>query len=149
MIGVRNAITLLGGIALLGATATDTVAVIGRHVGLPLRGSIELVQFFVLVAGSLALLVATAERAHAKVHLVVDRMGDAGKAAMARLAGLLGAVFFAGLLAGSLWLMADLWSGHEESELLGISWRWMRLFANLTLLATTVVLLAQAVRGRK
>lgn len=149
MIGVRNAITVLGGIALLGATATDTVAVIGRHVGLPLRGSIELVQFFVLVAGSLALLVATAERAHAKVHLVVDRMGDAGKAAMARLAGLLGAVFFAGLLAGSLWLMADLWSGHEESELLGISWRWMRLFANLTLLATTVVLLAQAVRGRK
>lgn len=149
MIGVRNAITVLGGIALLGATATDTVAVIGRHVGLPLRGSIELVQFFVLVAGSLALLVATAERAHAKVHLVVDRMGDAGKAAMARLSGLLGAVFFAGLLAGSLWLMADLWSGHEESELLGISWRWMRLFANLTLLATTVVLLAQAVRGRK
>lgn len=149
MIGVRNAISVLGGIALLGATATDTVAVIGRHVGLPLRGSIELVQFFVLVAGSLALLVATAERAHAKVHLVVDRMGDAGKAAMARLSGLLGAVFFAGLLAGSLWLMADLWSGHEESELLGISWRWMRLFANLTLLATTVVLLAQAVRGRK
>lgn len=149
MIGVRNAITVLGGIALLGATATDTVAVIGRHVGLPLRGSIELVQFFVLVAGSLALLVATAERAHAKVHLVVDRMGDAGKAAMARLSGLLGAVFFAGLLAGSLWLMADLWSGHEESELLSISWRWMRLFANLTLLATTVVLLAQAVRGRK
>lgn len=146
---MRKSITLIGGIALLGATATDTVAVIGRHVGLPLRGSIELVQLFVLVAGSLALLVATAEQAHAKVHLVVDRMSDAGRAAMVRLSGLLGAVFFAGLLAGSLWLMADLWSGHEESELLGISWRWMRLFANLALAATIAVLLGQALRRRK
>ncbi|MBB4614956.1 TRAP transporter small permease [Novosphingobium taihuense] len=146
---VRKAIILIGGIALLGATATDTVAVIGRHIGLPLRGSIELVQLFVLIAGSLALLVATAEQAHAKVHMVVDRMGDAGKAVMARLSGMLGAVFFAGLLAGSLWLMADLWNGHEQSELLGISWRLMRLFANLALLTTIAVLLNQAVRGRK
>lgn len=146
---VRKAIILIGGVALLGATVTDSVAVIGRHIGLPLRGSIELVQLFVLVAGSLALLVATADQAHAKVHLVVDRMGDAGKSALARLSGLLGAVFFAGLLAGSLWLMADLWSGHEQSELLGISWRMMRLFANLALLATIAVLLGQAVRGRK
>lgn len=146
---VRKAIILIGGVALLGATATDGVAVIGRHIGLPLRGSIELVQLFVLIAGSLALLVATADQAHAKVHLVVDRMGDAGKSALARLSGLLGAVFFAGLLAGSLWLMADLWSGHEQSELLGISWRMMRLFANLALLATIAVLLGQAVRGRK
>lgn len=146
---VRKAIILIGGVALLGATATDSVAVIGRHIGLPLRGSIELVQLFVLIAGSLALLVATADQAHAKVHLVVDRMGDAGKSVMARLSGLLGAVFFAGLLAGSLWLMADLWNGHEQSELLGISWRLMRLFANLALLTTIAVLLGQAVRGRK
>lgn len=83
------------------------------------------------------------------MHLVVDRMGDAGKAVMARLSGLLGAVFFAGLLAGSLWLMGDLWSGHEESELLGISWRWMRVFANLTVLAIIVVLIGQSVRRRK
>lgn len=146
---VRKALTLLGGTALLGATAADTVAVIGRHVGLPLRGSIELVQLFVLIAGSLALLAATAEQAHARVHLLVDRMGDAGKATMARLSGLLGAVFFAGLFGGSVWLMADLWSGHEESELLGISWGWMRLFANLALLATTAVLVGQAVGRRK
>ncbi|MGV3512303.1 MAG: TRAP transporter small permease subunit [Novosphingobium sp.] len=149
MSAVRQAIILIGGVALLWATATDTVAVIGRHIGLPLRGSIELVQLFVLVAGSLALLVATAEQAHAKVHLLVDRMGDVGKAAMARLSGLLGAAFFTGLLAGSLWLMADLWSGHEESELLGVSWRWMRLFANLALAATIAVLLGQTFRRRK
>ncbi|MBN2320552.1 MAG: hypothetical protein JXR49_15850, partial [Acidobacteria bacterium] len=38
----------LGGIALLFAMAVDTLAVAGRHIGMPLPGSIELVQAAIL-----------------------------------------------------------------------------------------------------
>ncbi|HQS68098.1 MULTISPECIES: TRAP transporter small permease [unclassified Novosphingobium] len=141
--------TLTGGIALLAATGIDTISVIGRHVGMPFRGSIELVQVAVLVAGTLALLVATVDRSHAKVHLLVDRMSEPARAMLDRVSALLGALFFAALLAGAAWLMADLWSGHEESEVVGVPWRWMRLFANVVFLAIVLALLGQAIRRRK
>lgn len=149
MKALRTAVILTGGIALLAATGIDMISVIGRHMGLPFRGSIELVQVAVLVAGSLALLVATVDRSHAKVHLLVDRMSEPARALLDRVSALLGALFFAALLAGAAWLMADLWSGHEESEVVGVPWRWMRLFANVVFLAIVVALLGQAIRRRK
>jgi len=148
MTRLRKTITLIGGLALLAATGIDAIAVIGRHVGLPVRGSIELVQVAVLVAGSLALLVATLERSHAKVHLLVDRMSATARDLIERISTVMGAAFFAALLAGSIWLMVDLWQGHEQSEILGISWRAMRLFANAVLLTIVLALLGQAVRTR-
>jgi TRAP-type C4-dicarboxylate transport system permease small subunit len=57
-------------------------------------------------------------------------------------------VFFAALLAGSVWLAADLWSAHEMSEVVGVPWRWMRLFANIALGATIIVLVRQVFAGR-
>ncbi len=149
MSALRKSVTLIGGIALLAATGIDAIAVIGRNLGLPLHGSIELVQVAVLVAGSLALLVATVDNSHAKVHLLVDRMSDAARAMLDRISALLGALFFAALLIGSLWLMADLWTGHEQSEIVGVSWRAMRLFANIVFAASVVALLGQAIRGKR
>lgn len=148
MNAVRKTVTLIGGIALLAATAIDAVSVIGRNIGLPVRGAIELVQVAVLVAGTLALLVATAERSHAKVHLVVDRMSETAKRTLERVFALLGALFFAALLAGSLWLAVDLWSGDEQSEVVGVPWSGLRLFANVGLAAIVLVLFAQAIRRR-
>ena len=144
----RTAVTLMGGVALIAATATDTIAVIGRHVGMPVHGSIELVQVAVLVAGSLAVLVATVAHGHAKVHLLVDRMGDSARGAVDRIGSALTAVFFAALLAGSVWLAADLWAAHEISEVVGVPWRWMRLFANIALGVTIIVLVRQVFAGR-
>lgn len=141
-------LTLTGGIALLAATGIDSISVIGRHLGLPFRGSIELVQVAVLVAGTLGLLVATLGRVHARVHLLIDRMSESRRAMLDRVSALLGAVFFATLLAGSVWLMADLWTGHEQSEVLGVSWRAMRIFANIVLAAIVLAWLGQAVRTR-
>ena len=57
----------VGGGALLAATAIDTFAVIGRQIGLPLRGAIELIQAAVLVAGCIALVLATHVDRHARV----------------------------------------------------------------------------------
>lgn len=144
----QRGVTLIGGLALLGATGIDVVSVIGRNIGIPVRGSIELVQVCVLVAGSLALLVATAAQGHASVRLLVDRMGPGTRGVLDRLSALLGAVFFAALLAGSAWLAVDLWSAHENSEVLGVPWRWMRLFANVVLVLTLAVLLRQVVARR-
>jgi TRAP-type C4-dicarboxylate transport system permease small subunit len=139
----------IGGVALLGATLADTVAVIGRKIGLPLHGSIELVQLCVLVAGAIALLLSTLAGSHAKVHLVVDRLGDRWRDAALRGNSLLAAGFFIALLVGSAWLAVDLWNGHEQSELLGIPWRWMRMLANLCFAAIIVLLLRQAFGRRQ
>ena len=75
MTSLRSVMIWTGGIALLAATALDTLAVVGRQVGFALHGAIELIQAAVLVAGSIALIAATAARNHARVRLVVDRLG--------------------------------------------------------------------------
>ena len=144
---MHDVIIWIGGIALLAATAVDTLAVIGRQVGLPLRGSIELVQVAVLIAGSLALIAATAANQHARVHLLIDRM-RAGRRGAELGSDLLTVLFFACLLAGSLWLSLDLWNSHEMSEIVGVPWRWLRLFANLCLLGVIALVLGRMVRGR-
>lgn len=144
----RQAMVLAGGLALLGATAIDALSVTGRQIGVPLRGSIELVQVAVLVAGGMALLLATVDRAHSSVHLLLDRLGEATRHQLGRLFALLGALFFAAMLAGASWLMIDLWPGHERSEVMAVDWRWLRLFVVLVLAAIMVVMLGQAIRRR-
>lgn len=137
---VRQAITWIGGLALLAATLVDTIAVIGRHIGLPLTGSIELMQAAVLVSGGIALLVATLDAAHARVRLVVDRLPPKTRLWADRLSDSLTLLFFALLLAGSAWIAWDLRHGYEQSELLGVPWGVLRLIAIACLTATCLVL---------
>lgn len=144
-----RAITWLGGIALLAATAIDVVAVTGRNVGWPLHGSIELVQVAVLVAGAVALLLATIAGSHAKVHLVVDRLRGTWRDAAIRANTALTALFFTLLLFGSGWIALDLWNAHEIGEITGVPWRWMRLFANVCFAAIIAVMLVQAFGRRR
>lgn len=144
---LRDAMIWLGGAALLAATAIDTLAVIGRQIGFPLRGSIELIQVAVLVAGSLALIAATATDQHARVHVLIERLRDGRRRLMERGSDLLTAMFFTCLLTGSVWLSLDLWGSYELSEIIGVPWRWLRLFANICLIAVIVVVLRQAARG--
>lgn len=131
----------LGGLALLLAVAIDTIAVIGRHVGLPLTGSIELMQAVILVSGALSLVVATVDQSHARVRLVVDKLSGNWRDMADRLSSALTMLFYLALLAGSAWLAADLWNGSEQSEWLGVPWRLLRLIANICLLAASLVLL--------
>ena len=137
-----------GGAALLAATAFDTLAVIGRQVGFALHGTIESIQSAVLVAGSLALISATAANNHARVRLVLDRLGPS-RAWLERGSDVLTALFGLALLAGSGWLAIDLWGSHEVSEIVGIPWRWLRLFANLSLVAVIVLALRALARSNR
>ena len=140
-------VILTGGAALLAATAIDTFAVVGRHVGLPVPGSIEMMQAVVLVSGIIAMLVATVENAHARVKLVVDRLPAGQRALADRLSNLLTLAFFIALLVGSSWIAWDLRDAYEQSELLGIPWMALRIVAGLVLLVTCGVLVRRVIVG--
>ena len=148
MSALRNLMVWTGGAALLAATAIDTVAVIGRQVGFRVHGAIELIQAAVLVAGAVALVAATAARSHARVRIVVERLGTA-RQWVEGFSEALAAVFLTALLIGSVWLSADLWNSHEVSEVAGVPWRWMRLAANLGLATMLFLTLRQLVRSRE
>ena len=102
------------------AMAVEAVAVLGRHIGLPLPGSIELMQAAILVASSAAMLSATRADKHARVRLVVDRLKGNPLVLLRRVQALFSALFFCALAAGSIWIFMDLRGGFEESEVLHI-----------------------------
>jgi TRAP-type C4-dicarboxylate transport system permease small subunit len=145
----RKALVFFGGVALLLAVATDGLAVIGRHVGVPLLGSIEVVQAAVLVVSSVALVIATLDRRHAVVHLLVNRLRGRPKARIERAGNLLAALLFLAFLIGSAWIALDMRDGHEESELLRIPYAPLRLVELAALAAVAIICLVQAVRGRR
>ena len=146
---VFRAIIGLGGVALLAAMVIDVVAVIGRHTGVPLLGSIELVQVLVAIAGAMAVVIATVHKSHAKVHLLLARLPETVRVHALRLANVLTALFLFALTLGSLWIMRELWGSHEESELWRLPYRPLRLLVVITLAATTLLLLRQAWRGER
>jgi TRAP-type C4-dicarboxylate transport system permease small subunit len=143
----QRLLVIVGGGALLFAMAVDAIAVAGRHLGLPLLGSIELVQASVLVSAAMALVVATLCRTHAVVHLLVDRVSGRGRRLMLSANALLSAVLFAAFLAGSGWICWEMWSHHEQSEVLRIPFRPLRLTLVLSCAALAVIFLHQAIKG--
>lgn len=142
MKGLREALVWMAGGALLVAMVVDTTAMLGRQLHWPLLGAIEIVQAAVLFGGAGALLLASLEHSHARVHLLLDRLPPRMQVLLARLHAAFALVFYAGLLAGSAWIAADLWYGHEQSELLRIPYRPLRIAVVLVL----VTLLLDAIR---
>jgi TRAP-type transport system small permease protein len=138
----------LGATALLFAMAADALAVLGRHVGRPLLGSIELVQAAILTASSTAVVFATMADKHAVVHLLIDRLSPRARAVMDRIHSALSAIFFIALCIGSVWIAYDLRDGHEQSELLRIPYAPLRAVSIAAVIAVAVIYLSRAVRGR-
>lgn len=136
----------LGSAGLLAAMFADALAVLGRRVGAPLVGSIEIVQASVVLLASAAMIGATLRGAHARVHLLVGRLRPGGRRLLERIADLLGALVFLSFAAGSLWIAAELWGGHEHTELLGIPLRWLRVFWIASALTIAALLLQQGFR---
>lgn len=147
--GRYGMLVAIGGTALLVAMGVDALAVVGRHTGMPLLGSIEVVQAAVLVASATAMLVATLAGAHARVHLLLNRAAPGARAALERIGAACGAALFLALLAASLWIAVDLWPGQEESELLRLPYWPLRLFTAAAAAAIAVAFLVQALRGRR
>ena len=144
---LQRVLVWIGGTALLIATATDTLAMLGRHARIPLLGSIEIVQCAVLIAASASLIIATLQNSHARVHLLVDRMSPALAQRTERLHSIAGALFVLALLVGSVWITLDLWQGHEESELLRLPYRPLRIAVLLMLAGLLAVFIRNFFTG--
>ena len=128
----------LGAAALLFAMSVDTIAVLGRHIGLPLWGSIEMVQAAILVASSSAILSATLARKHVRVRILMDRLKGRPGIWLQRIQAVLCALFFIALTAGSIWLFMDLRHGFEESEILHIPYAPLRIICIVSVLAVVL-----------
>ena len=142
--GVQRWLFYMGAAGLLFAIGADAVAVLGRHLGIPLLGSIELMQAAILLASSAAIVLATVAKKHAVVHLLIDRLSPAQRGVMERVHALLSAVFFAALSIGSVWIAFDLRNGHEQSELLRIPFAPLRVVSIIAVLAVTGIYLVRA-----
>jgi TRAP-type C4-dicarboxylate transport system permease small subunit len=140
MTGIREALTRL--FFALGALA----AVVGRHIGHPFLGAIELVQACVVVATSSAMVGATLSRSHATVHILLERASPRLRRGLELFAAAAGAACFGLLAAGSIWIVRDLWGGHEQTELLHLPIMPLRLFWCASALLM-IVLFAVGVRG--
>lgn len=138
----------LGSVGLLVATGADSLAVLGRHTGFHLLGSIEIVQSAVVLIASSAMVVATLVGSHAAVHIVTERLRTATRQRLAIIAAAISALTFAILAAGSIWLLADLWDGYEQTELLAIPLRWLRLLWIVASLFIVALLVRDAARRR-
>jgi TRAP-type C4-dicarboxylate transport system permease small subunit len=125
---VSNALLATGALGLFGAMLTDGVSVVGRHIGIPFTGSIELVQAFVVIAASSAIAYASIFATHAAVELVFQRLPVTAQRVVLRLAAALGFVFLVSLLVGSAWIAWEYRDAGERTELLGIEIKWLRLF---------------------
>ena len=133
---------VIGSIGLLVAAASDAIAVAGRHLGLHLLGSIEMVQAAVVLLAVAAMLTVTMIGGHASVHIVTDRLSGSAAARLSRVAAIVSALVFLAFATGSAWLLLDLWNGSERTELLHIPLRWLRLLW----IATALLIAAQFVR---
>jgi TRAP-type C4-dicarboxylate transport system permease small subunit len=139
----RGPIFYVGATALLAAMGIDTLAVIGRHSGVSLLGSIELVQAAMLLASSAALVAATLQRQHASVHLLIDRLPPRLRRVAAVFGLLLSGVFFLCLAGGSMWIASDMWGAREASDLLKIPYAPLRLASIVSLLTVAAALAIQ------
>lgn len=139
----------VGSAALLGAMATDALAVAGRHAGIALLGSIEIVQACIVVVATSAMVAATLLGAHARVQILLEKVTEVTARRLDRFADATSAIVFLWLAVGSIWLASDLWNGVEITELLHIPLRWLRLVWIAGSLLIACLFGIRAVKGSK
>ena len=142
----RGLLFYVGSAGLLCVMLVEAAAVIGRHVGAPLMGALEIVQAAIVPAACAGMLIATLRGAHAAVHMLDERLPPAARRWTARVGALLAAVFFAALCFGAAWLGAEYWDSYEQSEVLHIPFRPLRALVALTAAALAAVFVASAFR---
>lgn len=138
----------LGGVGLFAAMAVDFLSVVGRHIGLPFAGAIEIVQVCVVIAASAALVGATLAGTHAAVHVITERLPAGPRRILARLAALLATLFFAGLALGGLWLLSDTLPGDERTDLLHLPLAPLRILWCGACAAAALLFLIQVFRPK-
>ncbi len=130
--GGRGLLFYAGAGALLAAMLVETVAVIGRHAHLPLTGALEIVQVAIVPAACASMLVATLRGAHAAVHLFTDRMPETLRRRVVLAGATLAGICFTALSVGCAWLTVEYWNSFEQTEVLHIPFRPVRVLVTLS-----------------
>ena len=136
----------IGAGGLMLAMIVEAVSVLGRQLGLPLLGAIEIIQAAILLTASASMLSATLAGAHATVHLLVERLAPPARSVLRRIALVTSAAFFACLSIAAVWLTIEAWHDFEHSELLRIPYRPLRVIAVVMTAAVAIVFAYEAVR---
>lgn len=147
----RGPLFYIGAGGLVLAMAVEALAVLGRHAGIPLLGALEIIQACILLMASAAMLSATLNRGHATVTLLTARVGARTRDFLHAFANLLSALFFIGLASGVLWLAMESWNDYEQSELLHIPFRPLRIVSLVAAVAIALTFLREmwrSLRGR-
>lgn len=142
----RGALFYLGTAGLLTTMVVETAAVIGRRIGVPVTGALELAQAAIVPAACASMLIATLHGAHAAVHMFTDRMSAPARSRVLRLGSLLAGLCFAALCAGSAWLAGEYWNSFEQTEVLHIPFRPLRVLVTLAAGALALVFFRRALR---
>lgn len=124
---LQRAVFALGVFALASAMATDAIAVAGRHLGVALLGSIEVMQALIVLLATSAMLITTLVDGHARVRIVLEKVSQSAVLRLERLSDIASAAAFLWLALGSIWLASDLWNGAEVTEILNLPLRWLRV----------------------
>jgi TRAP-type C4-dicarboxylate transport system permease small subunit len=127
----RSLLFYIGTAGLVATMGIETAAVIGRRIGVPVTGALEIAQAAIVPAACAAMLIATLHGAHAAVHMLTDRLPERLRDQALRLGNLLAALCFAALCAGSAWLAAEYWNSFEQTEVLHIPFRPLRAVITL------------------
>ena len=145
----RGLLFYVGAAGLLAMMLVEGVAVIGRHIGVPVTGALEIVQAAIVPAACAAMLIATLHGAHAAVHMLTDRMPASTQQVMLRGGSALAGICFAALAAGSAWLCIEYWNSFEQTEVLHIPFRPLRVLVALAAAGLSLVFFHRAVRPEK
>jgi TRAP-type C4-dicarboxylate transport system permease small subunit len=144
----RGPLFFVGAAGLLCMMLVEAAAVIGRHIGMPVMGALEIVQFAIVPAACASMLIATLQGAHAAVHMITERMPQSAQGVALRIGSALAGACFATLTVGSAWLAFEYWNTFEQTEVLDLSLRPLRLLITLAAAALTCVFFHRAVRRK-
>ena len=145
----RGVLFYIGAAGLLAMMLIEAVAVIGRHIGAPLMGALEIVQVAIVPAACASMLIATLHGAHAAVHMVTERMPAAAQRWAFRFGSVLAGLCFAALCAGSAWLCVEYWNSFEHTEVLHLSFRPLRVLVTLAAAALALAFFHRALGAGK
>jgi TRAP-type C4-dicarboxylate transport system permease small subunit len=104
-------------------------------------------QAAIAPAACASMVIASLAGTHAVVHLVTERMPERVRGWMARASALLAAVFFIALSTGAAWLTAEFWNSFEETDVLHIPFRPLRVLVTLCAGSLALIFLSRALRG--
>lgn len=136
----------IGASGLMLAMIVEAISVLGRQLGLPLLGALEIIQAAILLTASASMLSATLAGVHATVHLLVDRLSPGTRAGLHRIAFAISSAFFACLSIAAVWLTVEAWNDFEHSELLHIPYRPLRVIVVIMTAAVAIVFAYKAVQ---